>query len=170
MRYALAFFVGMLIFSACGESSPKLINGKPLPDISLPDASGKEISIAELKGNIVLVDIWASWCKPCRKVNPKIVELVKKYEYAQFTNAQRFIIYSLSLDNDREAWLKAIKDDNLDWEWHVCELNGWKSKAVSTYGINSIPTTFLLDENGIIIGKNLGHRDIDKILQRRIIQ
>jgi thiol-disulfide isomerase/thioredoxin len=139
-----------------------------LPDITIPDSSGNNIKLSDYKGSIVLVDFWASWCKPCRKTNPKLVKVAKKYEYAQFKNAQRFVVLSVSLDSEREAWLNAIKADGLENFLHVSELNGWKSAAVGLYKFNSIPASFLLDENGTIIGKDLSAKDLDLILSKRI--
>jgi thiol-disulfide isomerase/thioredoxin len=154
--------------SSCQPQNTSFVNGMTLPDITIPDADEKNISLADYKGNIVLVDFWASWCKPCRKANPKLVRVYEKYENAQFKTAQRLIFISISLDSDRDAWQKAIKDDGLEKFIHLSELIGWKSSAVGLYKINAIPASFLLDENGIIIGKDLTAKDLDLILSKRV--
>jgi thiol-disulfide isomerase/thioredoxin len=119
------------------------------PEINLPDPSGKRISLASLRGKVVLIDFWASWCGPCRQANPHVVGLYNKYKNQNFT------IYSVSLDKDKEAWKRAIKADGLVWPTHVSDLLQWETPLVQQYGFNSIPYTVLIDANGMIVGKNL---------------
>jgi thiol-disulfide isomerase/thioredoxin len=119
------------------------------PEINLPDPSGKRISLASLRGKVVLIDFWASWCGPCRQANPHVVGLYNKYKNQNFT------IYSVSLDKDKEAWKRAIKADGLVWPTHVSDLLQWETPLVQQYGFNSIPFTVLIDANGMIVGKNL---------------
>lgn len=161
-RNTIFMMVVLAVFAACGTSDGRLINGATLPDISLPTVEGEELPLSSLKGDIVLVDVWASWCKPCRKQNPKIVALYNKYKDAGFK------VYNISLDSDRNAWLKAIKADKLNWPYHVSELKGWNSKAVETFGIKAIPTSFLIDGDGMIIGKDLRAFELEKILEKRL--
>ena len=152
-------------FSSCSYfNSSHLINGSRAPEITLPDKDGQTLSLSALKGNLVLVKFWASWCKPCREENPKIVSLYNKYKGAAFQKAEGLKVVSISLDTDKEKWLDAVQQDNLMWEHHVSDLLGWKSAAVDSYGVSSIPSSFLVDQNGIIIGKNLKPRDLDKLL------
>ena len=129
--------------------------GKPAPNISLPNPEGQNMSLADLKGQVVLLDFWASWCRPCRKENPNVVRAYDKYKSKGFT------VFSVSLDQDRGdgrgkvKWEKAIDDDNLKWDYHVSDLKGWKSSASALYGVKSIPQTFLIDGQGKIVAKNL---------------
>ena len=122
--------------------------GTPAPDLTYADPDGNLRSLSELKGSYVLIDFWASWCKPCRMENPNVVSV-----YSDF-KGKGFEIFGVSLDKDRQAWIKAIADDGITW-MQVSDLKGWQSEAAAKYGVQSIPATFLIDPNGIIIDKDL---------------
>jgi thiol-disulfide isomerase/thioredoxin len=120
--------------------------GQVAPDIAMQDPNGKTRSLSSLRGKVVLLDFWASWCRPCRAANPHVVDLYNKYKNKGFT------VFSVSLDreNGKDKWIQAIKDDGLIWENHVSDLKFWSSEAARTYGINSIPQTLLVDKSGKI--------------------
>ncbi|MBQ0015732.1 MAG: TlpA family protein disulfide reductase [Bacteroidales bacterium] len=132
-----------------GKLKTSVVAGMDAPDIAMKDMTGKIRKLSDLRGKIVLLDFWASWCGPCRKENPNVVSLYKKY------HAQGFDIYSVSLDKSKDAWAKAIAEDGLEWENHVSDLSGWSSTGGKTYGISSVPSTVLIGKDGKIIARNL---------------
>ena len=122
--------------------------GKPLANFTQNDENDKPLSLSSLKGKYVLVDFWASWCRPCRDENPNVVDMFNLYKDKNFT------VLGVSLDKSKEPWLKAIKDDNLNWA-QVSDLKGWQNEVAAQFGITSIPQNYLIDPQGNIIGKNL---------------
>lgn len=131
-------------------NSTKLTSsGAQAMDIIQADTNGVDRKLSDLKGKYVLLDFWASWCGPCRRENPNVVKLYNKYKDKGFT------VFSVSLDNNKDRWKGAIIKDRLVWPDHVSDLRGWGNVAAKQYGVSSIPTTFLLDKDGKIIGKNL---------------
>lgn len=149
MKYLLGFIGISILCIALNSSTPVGLNkGEKAPEIELLNPKGKKIKLSSLKGKMVLIDFWASWCGPCRKENPNVVEAYTKYNKVKFKNGKGFEVFSVSLDRSEEPWLAAIKKDGLIWSHH-----GWDKESVASksYNISSIPTAYLIDGEGKIV-------------------
>ncbi len=145
------------------EVEKKTVVGVMAMDFTQNDTLGKPVSLKDFRGKYVLLDFWASWCGPCRKENPNVVAA-----YHQFKD-KNFTVLSVSLDREgkKDAWLDAIHKDGLTWT-HVSDLKFWENQAAKLYGINAIPSNFLIDPNGKIIGKNLDGEKLKEALVAHI--
>lgn len=137
-----------------------LLPGMMAPEIEMSDPDGVTRRLSDLRGQVVLIDFWASWCGPCRRENPNVVRVYKKF------HDKGFEIFSVSLDNTRSAWTAAIKKDGLVWPNHVSDLTGWTSSGGKTYGITSVPATVLVDREGKIVARNLRGGDLERALDQ----
>jgi thiol-disulfide isomerase/thioredoxin len=142
--------------------------GRKAPELVLDSPSGEKISLDSLRGQMVLIDFWAAWCGPCRRDNPYLVDIYRKYKDREFVNGSGFTIYSVSLDKNRENWLAAIEHDSLEWEYHVSDLKGRQSTAVRDYEVRSIPFNVLIDGNGIIQAVGLRRHYLDNRLNEML--
>ena len=142
------------------KTSGMLLAGVEAPDIAMPDRNGQVRRLSDLRGRVVLLDFWASWCRPCRAENPNVVRLYKQYHTLGFE------VFSVSLDKSRDQWLQAIEQDGLEWDNHVSDLRGWTSSGGKTYGISSIPATVLIGPDGKILARNLRGADLENALRQ----
>nr|HQU58722.1 TlpA disulfide reductase family protein [Saprospiraceae bacterium] len=122
--------------------------GGEAPDFTLKTPEGQDMSLSELRGKVVLIDFWASWCGPCRRENPNVVRMYNEYK------DKGFDILGVSLDKTQDRWVEAIQQDGLSWH-HVSDLKGWANEVAQAYGVRSIPHTVLIDAEGKILARNL---------------
>ncbi len=140
------------------EKQKDVAVGKPYKDFGLETPEGEILKVSEIhNGNVLLIDFWASWCGPCRRANPELVKLYNEY------HAQGFEILGVSLDSDREGWLKAIEDDQLTWR-HISDVQGWQCAGSQLYGVPAIPHTVLVDREGIIRAKKLHGEELKEAI------
>jgi len=153
MKNAIVVF--LVLLSVTLNAQVKV--GQLAPEISLPDTKDNVINLSSLKGKVVLIDFWASWCMPCRASIPEVVKLYNKYQ------SKGFEVYGVSIDEKKSAWLKAIKHDQITYP-QVNDKAGWYAKVTEVYGVNEIPATFLLNKKGEIVALNLEGKNLeDKI-------
>jgi len=166
----LALVVAFACYALCfrKDATTPIPQDATAPEIALVSPKGKTLKLSSLRGKMVLVDFWASWCGPCRKESPNVVEAYQKYSQKDFKNGKGFEVFSVSLDRDQEAWKQAILADHLKWKYHVLDVQGL---AAANYQVATIPNAFLLDGNGVIVasgaqlrGLNL-HITLDKLLK-----
>ncbi len=144
-----------------------LKTGNIAPDIELYNLNGEIIKLSSLRGNIVLIDFWASWCKGCRVVNKRLRPIYKKFNKQKFINGDGFLIYSICLDTDSARWLNAIDKDSIHDFINVSDLKGFDSQVAKDYEITGFPTSYLIDGNGIILNKKGG---LTSALERNMIK
>jgi thiol-disulfide isomerase/thioredoxin len=156
-RYFI-FFLSIFFYSLV-QAQPR--QGQPAAEIALPSLQGDTLRLSALKGKVVLLDFWASWCGPCRVANKGLAKLYSKFK------SKGFEIFSVSLDDEKEDWLKAVKKDKITWQ-QVNEPGGWETVTAQQWGIYALPTSYLIDRGGRLIAMDLEGKDLEKALEKML--
>jgi peroxiredoxin len=151
-------FIAAIIVCSTIHGNAQLAVGRMAPEISLPNAKDSLVNLSSYKGQIVLVDFWASWCGPCRASNPGVLRLYKKYK------EKGLVVIGVSIDVNKQAWLKAVKQDKLTYQ-QLNDATGMDSKVTEAYNVEMIPSSFLLDKEGRIVAVDLAGKQLDKLVK-----
>ena len=167
MKKLVFLAVAIMISFFAGAQKVGINVGDIAPEISLPTPNGDTVNLSSLRGKMVLIDFWASWCGPCRAENPNVVKAYNEYKDTKFKSGDGFTVYGVSLDRSAERWAGAIESDKLTWT-NVSDLQYWNSAAGQLYGVNSIPCNFLIDGNGVIVARDLRGMALELTLDKYI--
>ncbi len=172
---SLLGIIAVLVIAYIGRTiymQPKVVNGENSPKISGQLLNGEAFDLKDLKGKYVLVDFWGSWCGPCLVEMPGIKKLNEKYQSAQFKNADGLTLLSVAIERDEKRWRKAVERIGMPWKHHIADLTtSFKfinSPIAAEFGVKQVPSKFLLDENGVIIGVNQSIEELDDFLGKRL--
>lgn len=162
MKLIYTILVVVIGWSFTNSSSINI--GDTAPEIALPGTQGDTLRLSDLKGKVVLINFWASWCRPCRVNNHLYKKVYAKYKDSLFTIGEGFEIYSVSMDHDAAQWKAAISNDKINWTSHVSDLLAWESPVANAYGVGSLPFNCIIDGNGLVVGKNIHRSELENFL------
>lgn len=162
LRVGAAILISALLFAWYKYRQPRFIAGDKAPDFEVVLADGQKAGLADLKGKYVLLHFWGSWCGPCRAENPHLAAIYQQYQGLGFE------IFSIGIEQNKEAWQRAIERDNLIWPFHTMESGEFDGGVARLYHVKAIPSTFLINPDGNIMGVNLSPEQIEKTLSQQL--
>jgi thiol-disulfide isomerase/thioredoxin len=162
-----AIVAAIIFFRYLTRPVTNLINGTKAHNFSAQNITGETLQLSDFKGKVVILDFWGSWCGPCRAANPTLVSLYNTYAHKSFQQIKGFDIISVGVETDAAKWKKAIAQDGLIWKNHICDFQRFDSEIVKLYGVSAIPTSFLIDENGYVVGINPTKSAIEAFLAKK---
>lgn len=163
MKKTVLFFIVMVMMAKVHAQDIRLKVGHPAPEIELLTVKNEPFSLSSLKGKVVLIDFWATWCAPCVKEQPELKKLYSRLE--KQVKAGRFEILGVSLDRSKDNWTKTIDRFQIKWI-QVSDLKFWKSPVAKAYGIEELPFNVIIDEHGKIIAMNLHGKELEEFIIR----
>jgi len=161
-KIGLILFAGALAVFFYYYRQPRFVAGEKAPDFAATLADGKTVRLSDLRGRYVLLQFWGSWCGPCRAENPHLRELYREYQ------PRGFEIFSVGLERNRNNWLRAIEQDGMNWPHHVLEITDFDSNLARLFNIHSIPATFLINPDGVIMGVNRTPSQLSRALEEAL--
>lgn len=171
MKDSLVIMISIFLSAIIGLSGISVIHpgiGEKAPEIALPDINGDTLKLTELRGKVVLVDFWASWCRTCRIENKTFSAAYNRFKDSGFKDGQGFEVFSVSLDGDAKQWKNAISNDRMSWKYHVSDLKKWDSPVIADYNFKYIPHNLIIDKNGKVIAKELYGSRLIEFLESRL--
>ena len=168
--FVIVGIMAMLVFGWYFFGQKKYVTGETAPHFEVQLESGETLNLSKLKGKYFLLDYWGSWCVPCRTDNLKLVKVYDEYHGQQFDNAIDFEIVSIAIEADKSKWKKAIEADQMNWKYHYSDLNMMNSEMAKIYRVQQVPTKYLINEKGIIVGVDQSVEEIAAFLYKRVVK
>ncbi len=168
--FAIIGLVALIVLGKYFFGQKKYVTGELAPNFEVVLESGEALNLAAMKGKYFLLDFWGSWCVPCRADNLKLVKIYDQFHGQKFDKANDFEIISISIEEDKLQWKKAIEADKMRWKYHYSDLNMLDSEIAKTYRVQQVPTKYLINEMGIIVGVDQTVEEIAAFLEKRVMK
>lgn len=168
--FAIIGIVALVVLGKYFFGQKKYVTGESAPNFELVLDTGESLNLSQLKGKYFLLDFWGSWCVPCRADNKKLVNIYKQFHGQKFDKANDFEIISVSIEEDKSKWKNAILEDKMNWKYHHSDLNMLESEIAKIYRVQQVPTKYLINEKGIIVGVDQSVEEIAAFLEKRVVK